>query len=364
MNCSSVQYHRSGLLRTLHALKRGSLRLGFIGGSITAPYYTNWPEGVISWFTEHFPNVRLHVDNAAIGATGSHLGVFRTQRDLIDPDCDLVFVEYAVNDYSADRELRRWTQEGLVRKLLAGDGRDVLFTYTYCPEMYEDMAASRVPQPILDLDEIAAHYEIGAIWMGLHAFRENQAGRLRWEEWLPDGLHPKERGSWSYAESVHAYLKKELIDAPNLRPIPCGAERPDPLDPLHWENTALLPFDQVRLHGPWTIRRSQRWWAKYMIETAAVGARLEFDFEGRALSLAFDFGKASCEFRYRLDAGDWLTSNRDRPFWCLEADWFRIYSIAKSLTPGKHHLEIEVIHGNLPECTGTNFRLALIGVVA
>ncbi|MFA6286660.1 MAG: SGNH/GDSL hydrolase family protein [Opitutaceae bacterium] len=363
MNFSLIQQHRNGLARTQKALAAGTLRLGFIGGSITAPYYYNWPEGVISWFAEHFSNVRLHVDNVAIGATGSQLAVFRAQRDLIDKGCDLVFVEYAVNDRGADRQTRRRTQEGLVRKLLAGEGRDVVFTYTFCPEMYEDMAAGRVPQSILDLDEIAAHYGIGSVWMGLHAFKENQSGRMRWEEWLPDGLHTRERGSWSYAQAVFAYLEKELLSKTVPTSIPAGSQRPAPLDPAHWESAASFSFDDVKLTGPWTLRLSPRWWADRFLETAAVGARMEFTFEGRALCLGFDFGKSSSEFRYRLDGADWVTSNRKRPSWCPESDWFQIYPVSENLAPGSHHIEIEVVHGNRPECTGTNFRLALIGIV-
>jgi len=348
-------------VRTRRALDRGELRLGFIGGSITAPYYNTWPEGVISWFTEKFPHVRLHVENVAIGATGTMLGVFRAQRDLIARGCDLVFVEYAVNDRGVERASRRRTQEGLVRKLLAGAGHDVVFTYTYCPEFYADMAAGRAPESIGDLDEIAAHYGLGSVWMGLRAFNENRLGRLRWEEWLPDGLHPKERGSWSYACAVREFLEKELLGP--AKSESSAPVLPAPLDSAHWEHAETLPFDRVTLTGPWTLRRCQHWWADQILETAAVGARLEFEFEGRALCLGFDFGKSASEFRYRLDGGEWIVVARDRPSWCPESNWFRIHPISENLPAGKHRILLEVVHGDRAECTGTNFRLALIGFV-
>jgi hypothetical protein len=79
MTLDTVRRHRTPLSRTRLALGRGELRLGFIGGSINAPYLNTWPEGVISWFTEKFPRVRLHIENAAIGATGTMLGVFRAR---------------------------------------------------------------------------------------------------------------------------------------------------------------------------------------------------------------------------------------------------------------------------------------------
>ena len=43
---------------------------------------------------------------------------------------------------------------------------------------------------------------------------EVRAGRLRWEHWLPDGIHPQARGSRSYADCVCAFLERELVTAP------------------------------------------------------------------------------------------------------------------------------------------------------
>ena len=360
-----VHQYRCGLKRTLGKLAEGSLTLGFIGGSITdGRTGHNWPEPVISWFVEQFPGVCISVENAAIGATGSELGVYRAQRDLIDRDCDIVFVEYAVNDAGCPRQRRRRTQEGLIRKLLAGEGRDLVLPYTFSDVMYEDLSKGRMPESVSDLEELAEHYGIGSVWMGLHALREVQAGRMRWEEWLPDGLHPQHRGSLSYAQSVIQYLERELVDSPSAGALPTGDEAPRPLDPLNWETATCLPFSEVKLEGPWSIRRwANVEWIDQVFDTAAVGARMAFSFEGRVLSLAFDFGKSAADFRYRLDGAAWQTVSLDRPEWCGPSGWFRITTIADDLPSGPHGLEIEVIRGPQPECTGTNFRLGLIGVV-
>jgi hypothetical protein len=78
--------------------------------------------------------------------------VFRAQRDLIDRECDLVFVEFAVNDNGTPKETRMKTREGLLRKLLQDDRRDVVLVYTYCQEMYEDMVAGRMPSSIEEFE--------------------------------------------------------------------------------------------------------------------------------------------------------------------------------------------------------------------
>lgn len=357
-----VLMHRRPLRRTWQALHNGSITLGFIGGSITDPRPGhNWPEPVIAWFVETFPRVRVSVENAAIGATGSDLAVFRAKRDLIDRGCDLVFVDYAVNDGGEPQEKRMRTREGLLRKLLAGGRRDVVLAYTFSQDHYAAILRGTAPATIAEFETLADHYGVGSVWMGLHAIQEVRKGRMRWEEWLPDGLHPQSRGSLSYAQSIIAFLEKERTRA-RVRTVP--GPLPPPLNPLNWEHASLLPLSQVTLHGPWTLRRwTKLAWIDQVLATAAPGARLAFDFQGRSLSLAFDFGKRSAEFRYRLDRSAWQDSKRDRPAWCGDEGWFRLTQIADDLPAGHHTFELEVVHGDEANCGGTNFNLALIGVV-
>lgn len=367
-----IHQHRGGLRRSLQAIRNGSITLGFIGGSITDPRPEwNWPEPVSAWFVETFPGVRVYVENAAIGATGSDLAVFRAQRDLIERDCDLTFIEFAVNDSGSPSEQRMRSREGLIRKLLAGEGRDIVLTYTYMQLFYNDMIQGKMPDSIAEFEQLAYHYALGSVWMGLHALQEVQKGRMRWEDWLPDGLHPQQRGSLSYAQSVIAFLETELRSSPATAATPAGADLPAPLNLCNWEKAFALPFSDVRLEGPWRVRNWPKLaWIERVLHTAAVGARLSFSFEGRGLLLGFDFGKSSAEFRYQLDQGLWKPSNLDRPEWLGPDGWYRTFLVADDLPAGKHTFELEVVHGN-PEgdftrgllYTGTNMNLALIGVI-
>ena len=364
-------HHRSPLRKTRQALQSGKLTVGFIGGSITDERPgCNWPEPVTAWLVETFPGARIQVENVGIGATGSDLAVFRAERDLIRRGCDLVFIEFAVNDAGEPTDKRMRTREGLLRKLKSGLGADLVFVYTYQQTMYAEMQRGEMPASIAEFEQLAEYYQIGSVWMGLHALREVQAGHMRWEEWLPDGLHPQQRGSLSYGQVVAAYLQPELC-GPAPEPA-AGALLPAPLHPANWEHAFSLPFEQVQLAGPWVVKRWVRHaWLDYVLQTAAPGARLSFDFTGRGLQLGFDFGKSSAEFRYRIDGGAWLTSQRDRPDWCGVEGWFRPILLADDLPLAGHHFELEVTHANPngdqalgPRVTGTTFNLGLIGIIA
>lgn len=354
--------HRSSLKNTLRAMDMGQVTIGFIGGSITdeRPGH-NWPEAVVAWFVKRFPNVRFIIENAAIGATGSDFAVLRAERDLIARGCDLVFVEYAVNDNETPAEKRIRTREGLLRKLLKNGSIDVILTYTYCQDMYDQMNQGEVPASIEEFERLAEHYQLGSVWMGLYAFEEVKNGQLKWEEWLPDGLHPTYRGSYSYAQSVCKFLEDEFVSSPSATNI---TTLPKPINPNNWEAVELLPFEEIQLKGPWSVRRSVRsTWADQILETNAIGASLQFSFYGNGLILTFDFGRKSSEFRYRIDEGDMQTVHRDRPDWIGDSGWLRSELLTEDLATELHTIEIEVIHGNREGCEGTNFRLTHIGII-
>lgn len=361
-----IFHHRRPLKHTLEAIKNGELTIGFIGGSITDPRGKNrWPEPVIAWFVKNFPNVRITVENAAIGATGSDLAALRVEKDLLCRNCDLIFIEYAVNDNEQPAEKRFRTREGLIRKVLSYKKKsDVVFVYTYSSPMYEDMMNDSVPESVKDFEILARHYDIGSVWMGLYALNAVREGQIRWEEWVPDGLHPDTRGSYCYGESVRKFLSDELLNK-NIDDIPdTSYVMPAPYNKNNWENTYLLPFSDVKLDGPWTIRRCSTFqWIDKVLDTSAIGAKLSFTFEGRGLALGFDFGKLSADFKYRVDGGKWIDSDWDRPDWIGDDGWYRLLVVSDELKNDKHSFELEVTHQLKDKHMGTIMRLALIGII-
>jgi len=359
-----VLRHRAPLQRSRAALHRGALTLGLLGGSITAPKTgTRWPEPLIGWLAQRYPSLRLRVENAALGATGSDLGVFRAGPEIIARDCDIVFVEYAVNDVGQPTERRNRTREGLLRQLLAA-GCDVVIVYTFCPEMLVDMEAGRVPPTIAEFEVLAGHYGIGSVWMGLHAWTEVQRGLMTWSEWLPDGLHPESRGSLSYAQGVIAFCEAAWNPPPDPAVAPVPTALPTALHEGCWEKVSLLPLEQPECTGPWSW---QRWWSclgvTRVLHTTAPGARLRFSFHGRGLVLGFDFGRSSGEVRFRVDQGEWVTTQRERPDWVGDSGWFRPTVVADDLVSGSHTFELETLTSLHAGRLGSTTTLAFFGIL-
>lgn len=103
----AVHRTRGPLPNFRRALASGTVRVGFLGGSITDQKAgTRWPEGFAAWVIAKWPKVRWIFENAAIGTTGSDLAVFRAKREIFERDCDLVFVMSSQRQWHAVRAPR------------------------------------------------------------------------------------------------------------------------------------------------------------------------------------------------------------------------------------------------------------------
>ena len=73
--------------------------------------------------------------------------------DLIDRGCDIVFIEFAVNDNDADRPAD--ADAGRAHPQAAGRRRPgSVFVYTFCHDMYEAMMDGRMPASIAEFEEL------------------------------------------------------------------------------------------------------------------------------------------------------------------------------------------------------------------
>lgn len=97
----------------------GSVRIAYLGGSITAQ--DGWRPKTLNWFRTNFPTARVEEINAAIGGTGSDLGVFRLRHDVLEHKPDLLFIEFAVNDSGAPPAQIHRCMEGIVRQTWKND---------------------------------------------------------------------------------------------------------------------------------------------------------------------------------------------------------------------------------------------------
>ena len=89
------------------------------GANATDQNYSSYRARVAARLTEKYPLARFTFHDAAIGGTGSQLGVFRLDRDVLARKPDLVFVDFTANDdINSDDPETLASYESIIRRLV------------------------------------------------------------------------------------------------------------------------------------------------------------------------------------------------------------------------------------------------------
>ena len=251
---------------------------------------------------------------AAIGGTGSDLGVFRLGRDVLAHRPDLLFVEFATNDGGTAPEQIWRSMEGIVRQTWKQDPQtDIVFTYTITTAFTNDYCKGLCNRSASAMELLADHYAIPSINFGPRVaalINENKLimdakvietavpkesadrDRLIRERiaadprllFANDGVHPRDEGHDLYKASII----EGLTQMKNMPPVDRASKLAVPFVADHWEAAKMVPITRAMLSGEWTAlppedgkqkafgaRMGQIWTAE------KPGSALHFRFKGR-----------------------------------------------------------------------------------
>ncbi len=261
----AVEYRvRNGLPNFFGKVGKGqAVRIAYLGGSITAQ--EGWRPKTLDWFRDQFPQAEISQINAAIGGTGSDLGVFRLKHDVLDHQPDLLFVEFAVNDGGAPPHRIHQAMEGIVRQTIrANPATDLCFVYTLVGGWTQTLREGKFPRAASAMEAIADHYGIPSIHMGLRVAIMEGEGKLIFKGALPktddekaamkgkivfspDNVHPyPDTGHELYVQTVVRAMK-QIREVGEVGPHPL----PKPFAADHWEAAKMLPLTKAQLSSNW-----------------------------------------------------------------------------------------------------------------
>ena len=235
--------------RVFARAERGEkIRLGFIGGSITAGAITSAPANsyaalVSDWWRKTFPKARFEIVNAAIGGTGSLYGSLRIGQDFLSRDLDAVIIEFAVNDAWTDQE----PFESLVRRVLA-PSQDIAVMLLFM--VYDQGGNEQEWQ-----EKIGAHYKLPMVSYKNAIWPELQTGRLKTADILVDIVHPNDTGHRLTGQMVTAELGE-------LRKAETGkgsaTALPPPLYGARFQNARWIGATKLKPKSSngWTLTRT------------------------------------------------------------------------------------------------------------
>lgn len=313
------------LLRKARAADGREIRVAYLGGSITAA--PGWRVKSLEDFQKRFPDVRWKEIHAAIGGTGSDLGVFRLQQDALAHKPDLLFVEFAVNDGGTAPEWIHRAMEGIVRQTWqANPETDIIFVYTVSEPFLADLRAGKCSRAVTAMEELADHYAIPSMHFGVEVRKRMDAGTLVFRRQGPgkgpkpgpdapmtfshDGVHPLiQTGQVLYAETV----ARGFDELEKARPATAATPHPlgKPMRADHWADAKLVPLEKNMLDGRWRklnpankndhIAKRFAKSLPHVWQTATPGATLSFKFKGEAVGFYDILGPDGGQLKVRLN---------------------------------------------------------------
>lgn len=223
----------SRLNEKLAALENGGeVTVGFIGGSITYGY-TVKPEEcfasrVCGYLKEKYPSGMVNYVNKGISGTPSILGNLRLERDILQNNADIIFVEYAVND-----------------------GMEDDYKESYDSLVYTALKSEKEPAVVLVLNrtkeghsaqehmkEIGEYYSLPMI-STVDAFTDAlDRGDIKWEDYYNDSSHPSPEGHRLFCDMIANAFEKSLETQSDEYTVP-----EQPIYGAPYKNAVLIESD-------------------------------------------------------------------------------------------------------------------------
>lgn len=359
----AVEFHsRDGLPDVLSKLREGrEVRVAYFGGSITAA--AGWRVKSLAWLQAQYPKAKVSEINAAIGGTGSDLGVYRLQFDVLRHKPDLVFVEFAVNDGGAEPVEIQRCMEGIVRQCWTADpSMDLCFVYTLTGGMVADLRQGHFPRAASSMEAIADHYGIPSVHFGVEVVRRVVDGSLIFKAsktpndaereaigsrmvFSNDDVHPLDAGHELYARTLAKHLLS-LTTEPASASVPHALVKPLVAD--HYQAATMLSLERAKPGDGWTrLDSTQHPVAKSFTSRMPVvykaekpGTKLSFRFKGTGAAIYDLVGPDCGQLLVRVDGGN--------PRKVLRIDGYCTYHrlallrIASGLPDAVHTVEIEL----------------------
>ncbi|MEN9537543.1 MAG: hypothetical protein RLZZ178_1540 [Verrucomicrobiota bacterium] len=338
------------------------IKIGYLGGSITAQ--NGWRVQTLAHFKQACPQASFTEINAAIGGTGSDLGVFRVQQDVLSKGPDLLFVEFAVNDGGADPQRIIRAMEGIVRQTWkANPSTDICFVYTITEALSPPMLEGKLQRSATAMEKVADHYGIPSIALGMEVAKLAKAGQLAWRAKLPkteadkaalagkfvfaaDGTHPHDStGQVLYTQAIIRSLPALAIANATPTPHVIGPA----LDAANWERAKLVPITEAKLSAglasadPATDAHAKVWAKRLpvMVKLTRPGQSIEFRFQGTHCAVYDVVGPAGGMVAVTLD-GKAQKSVQRIDAYCTYPR-LSTFVVGTDLPEGEHTVRLELL---------------------
>lgn len=343
------------------------LTVVFFGGSLTwganasDPLKTSYRGQMMDYLRHKYPNTPFTFYDAAIGGTGSNLGIFRLDRDVLKYNPDLVFLDFTANDGLDDKDRETLVAyETLLRRMISAGipVEQAFFGFKW------QFGNSYKPDEVwrrLDHMKLSNYYNTpqGDLYPVMQE-KVTTGGETQQTMWPFDGAHPDDKGYEVFFEAVKRGFEKAIADKQVCKL---------PEKPLFGEYKTInrIKLADTQLPKGWSVAKTYRtslWFdglaSRWMGDVAMCDAKdvgniepLKIEFEGSFLGIFGEANDQGLSFKALVDGNPMPLIKMHKgkevsrtDIWDMntsrfgKGNLFMWKKISDKLPPGKHTLEI------------------------
>lgn len=308
------------------------------GANATDPQLTSYRARIAQRLEKAYPKAHFKFWDAAIGGTGSQLGVFRLDRDVLNHSPDLVFLDFSANDgiSSTDPETLA-SYEAIVRRIVSEARAPVV--QVIFPFKWDVMSGSTQKMPRRDAHiGISKAYATGLGDAIELAQTRVKSGSVSIDQlWPDDGVHPGDAGYELFADAAWTAFQRAVSEK-----VRCAA--PDSmLYASTYMNSARVRISTLSpLPEGWSVSRPHvvsayfdmlmsRWLDDEVVATSKPPvAALNIKFTGSMVMLFGESTSTSAKFHARIDGNLVERKAADGKVQVAEFDAGRLGNIMKA----------------------------------
>lgn len=349
---------RSGLPNFLKKVKNNeSVNVVYFGGSITNA--EGWRLQTAAWMRNYFNNTNINDINSSISGTSSAFGAYRTGRDILSHNPDLVLIEFAVNDIGRDSVEILKSMEGIVRQVKNDDSNtEICFVYTVQENTVNYVLPDNLHETVRAMEKVADYYRIPSIHFGPEVKKRLDNGELIFKGsstyingvpvFSSDGTHPyAETGHVIYTEVFKRAMKKLEIASPSSKIYP------SPLRSDNFVNAKMIELSNVDMAANWEALSSGNFsnYSDFTAEelkgamfTNTEGDYIRFRFKGTYFGVTDVVGPSSGYLNVSIDESTSYIKNRFDPY----CSYYRInFFLYGPINNQEHTVTMSLVHQNV-----------------
>jgi len=241
------------------AKEGAALSVVFFGGSLTwganssDPQRTSYRGLMGDYLLKKYPKSSITIHDAAIGGTGSKLGMFRLERDVLAYKPDLVFLDFTANDDPSGTDERSLASyEILLREMVS---RGILVDQVFFGFKY-NFGTQYFPEKmhrVIDHKKLAAAYHTatGDIYPLIQ--ERITSGKISIDTlWPMDSAHPDDCGYQLFFEAVRDGFEQAIADK-RVCTVP-----DQPVFPEMYKTRQRIRLAEQPLPAGWKVMRTYR----------------------------------------------------------------------------------------------------------